>query len=111
MNRRSQRNTFIAVGRHHITTMRGRRSTHCWWATGRTDGGRGRTRTCDLLLLKPAPCFLWLHGILPVLWFFNNMGSLLFAQRQVPQLQRNAVLIRFSPDNSELSDRIGVVSG
>jgi hypothetical protein len=40
-----------------------------------------------LLRVKPATCFSWLHGIPPVLWLFNNMGSLLFAQRQVPSLE------------------------
>jgi hypothetical protein len=44
-------------------------------------GRRGWTRTSDHLLRRHAHCFYWLHGIPPVLWFFNNLGSLLFAQR------------------------------
>jgi hypothetical protein len=59
-----------------------------WLQVADLNGGRGRTRTCDLLRVKPAACFFWLHGILHVLWFFNNMGSLLFAQRQVPWFER-----------------------
>ena len=53
-------------------------------------GGRDRTRTCDLLRVKPTTCFHWLHGIHLVLWLFNNMGSLLFAQRQVPSFEKIA---------------------
>ena len=65
----------IVLGSRLVNDHRGER---LW------NGGRDRTRTCDLLRVKPAPCFFWLQGITSVLWFFNNMGSLLFAQLQVP---------------------------
>src|ERR1700720_59463 len=48
---------------------------------------QGATRTCDLLRVKPAPNFFWLHGIPSVLWLFDNMGSLL--------VTKDRVLIRF----------------
>jgi hypothetical protein len=53
-------------------------------------GGRDRTRTCDLLRVKPTAGFFRLQGVPSVLWLFNNMGRLLFAQRQVPSLERIA---------------------
>ena len=53
-------------------------------------GRRGWTRTSDHLLRRHPAYLFWLQGVPPVLWLFNKMGSLLFAQRQVPLVERIA---------------------
>jgi hypothetical protein len=44
------------------------------------NGGRARTRTVDLLRVKPTVGFSWLLAFYPVLIIFNQLGILLFAQ-------------------------------
>ena len=58
-------------------------------------GGRGRTRTCDLLRVKRAVGFFWLPDFYPVLIIFNNLGNLLFARSVTPVVVGDGVLIRF----------------
>jgi hypothetical protein len=59
------------------------------------NGGRSRARTADLLLVRPVAGFFWLSDFYPVLWNFNNLGNLLFAQQTTQMARINGVLIRF----------------
>ena len=59
------------------------------------NGGRGRTRTCDLLRVKRIVGFFWFPDFYPVLIIFNDLGNLLFARLATPVVVEDGVLIRF----------------
>ncbi len=59
------------------------------------NGGLDRTRICDLLRVKPEEGFFRIHGFYCVLYVFNNLGSLPFAQLVSSTRPSDGVLIRF----------------
>jgi hypothetical protein len=59
------------------------------------NGGRDRTRTCDLLRVKPEVPFFYFFQFHSVFCVFNHLGSLLSLKQVTLEVSSDGVLIRF----------------
>ena len=59
------------------------------------NGGRGRTRTCDLLRVKNRHLFQKLHQFYPSIPVFIHLGNLLRSQMYIVDPMDRRVLARF----------------